>query len=217
MKTFFKKYFVAGLLILLPLWLTYFVFMFIFEWTSSFSMPFFHPLLKHFTDDASWILFLAKVLSFFLTLLIICFAGFLATNFIGKKILKLFENVLEKIPAIGSIYSVFKKFTSFFSNGSMSKDFQKVVFVPFPNKNTYCVAFSTGKKVVNGKNFITVFMPTTPNPTTGFLLLIQEEDVIESEYSVEEGIQYIMSAGIISPNSATNLDRKISENNNDNI
>ena len=198
-RDFFKRYFIAGLLILLPLWLTIVVFMIVFDWTSGISMTYTLPVLKYFIKDKAWVHLLAKVVSFFLTIIIICLVGFFATNLAGKKLLKFFEDVLIKIPAVGSLYSAFKKFISFFSGDNMGKDFQKVIFVPFPTKTSYAVAFSTGKRTINNEKYVTVFMPTTPNPTTGFLMVVKEEDVIESDYTIEEGIQYIMSAGIIIP------------------
>jgi uncharacterized membrane protein len=119
-----------------------------------------------------------------------------------------FENLFIKLPLIGNIYSSLKKLFSFFSNDNdTTKNFQKVVFIPFPTKETYCVAFSTGEKIINGHKYITTFMPTTPNPTTGFLMLVKEEDVVECDYTVEDAIQYIISAGIVKP------DKKIGERN----
>ncbi|MDD3730539.1 MAG: DUF502 domain-containing protein, partial [Endomicrobiaceae bacterium] len=163
------------------------------------------PILKYFMRDKAWVYFSAKILSFFLTIIIICFVGFFATNLAGKKILKFFEDILLKVPAMGGLYAAFKKFISFFSGNNLGKDFQKVIFIPFPTKTSYCVAFSTGKRVINNQKYVTVFMPTTPNPTTGFLILVKEEDVIESDYTIEEGIQYIISAGIITPDNKIGL------------
>jgi len=204
-KDFLKRYFITGLLIFLPLWLTVVVFMIVFDWTSDISMTYTLPILKYFIKDKTWIYLLAKFLSFFLTIIIICFVGFFATNLAGKKLFKFFEDIISKVPAIGGLYSAFKKFISFFSSENLGKDFQKVVFVPFPTKTSYCVAFSTGKRILNNQVYVTVFMPTTPNPTTGFLMLVKEEDVIESDYTIEEGIQYIMSAGIIIPENKKGL------------
>ncbi len=213
-KDFFKRYFIAGLLILLPLWLTAVVFMIVFDWTSGISMTYTLPILKYFVHDKVWVHLLAKILSFCITIVIICFVGFFATNLAGKKLLKFFEDIIIKIPAVGGLYSAFKKFISFFSSDNLGKDFQKVIFVPFPTATSYCVAFSTGKRIVNGQVYVTVFMPTTPNPTTGFLMIVKEEDVVESDYTIEEGIQYIMSAGIICPENKTGLkDISKAENN----
>lgn len=198
-KDFLKRYFIAGLLILLPLWLTIVVFMIVFDWTSNVSMSYTLPILKYFMRDKAWVYFSAKILSFFLTIIIICFVGFFATNFAGRKLLKFFEDIIIKIPAIGGLYVAFKKFISFFSSDGMSKDFKRVVFIPYPNKDSYSVAFATGERIINDIKYITAFMPTTPNPTTGFLILVKEEDVIETDFTVEDSVAYIMSAGIISP------------------
>lgn len=195
-----KKSFISGLLVILPLWLTIVVIVILFRWISNFSMPILSPLLNIFTSDSQWIEIVAKIASFCLTLVIIFFIGFFTNIWLGKKIYNLFEKIFTKLPLIGSIYSSLKKLFSFFSNDNeTTKNFQKVVFIPFPTKGTYCVAFSTGEKVINGQKYITTFMPTTPNPTTGFLMLVKEQDVIECDYTVEEAIQYIISAGIIQP------------------
>ncbi len=196
---FFRQLFISGLLVLLPLWLTVWVIAVIFGWISAFSMPVFSPILKIFTSDSAWIIALAKIASFFLTLIIICFVGYFTNKVLGRTILKYFEVIFIKLPLVGTIYTSLKKLFSFFSGKDTKMNFQKVVFIPFPNKNSYCAAFSTGEKIINGQKYITVFMPTTPNPTTGFLMLIKEEDIIESNYTVEEALQYIISAGIIKP------------------
>lgn len=199
-KNIIKKSFVSGLVAILPIWLTIIIIMFVFEWISNLSMPILSPLLKVFTSDSQWVEVLAKIASFFLTLVIIFLIGFFINIWFGKKLYNFFEKAFYKIPLIGSIYSSLKKLFSFFATTeNTTKNFQKVVFIPFPTKDIYCVAFSTGEKIINGQKYITTFMPTTPNPTTGFLMLIKEEDIIASEYTVEEAIQYIISAGIIQP------------------
>ncbi|MBO7431601.1 MAG: DUF502 domain-containing protein [Elusimicrobia bacterium] len=200
-KGLVRKSFISGLLVILPVWLTIFIILILFRWISSLSMPILSPFLKLFTSDSEWVEVLAKIASFFLTLIIIFFIGFFTNIWFGKKLYAFFENLFIKIPLIGSIYSALKKLFSFFakSDDDTTQKFQKVVFIPFPTKGTYCVAFSTGEKIINGQKYISTFMPTTPNPTTGFLMLVKEEDIIESEYTVEEAIQYIISAGIVQP------------------
>ena len=200
-KGIVKKSFISGLLVILPVWLTIFIILILFRWISNFSMPILSPFLNLFTSDSQWVEILAKIASFFLTLIIIFFIGFFTNIWFGKKLYNFFENLFIKIPLIGSIYSALKKLFSFFAKGDdeTTQKFQKVVYIPFPTKETYCVAFSTGEKIINGQKYISTFMPTTPNPTTGFLMLVKEEDVIEAEYTVEEAIQYIISAGIVQP------------------
>ena len=200
-KSIVRKSFISGLLVILPVWLTIFIILILFKWISSLSMPILSPFLKLFTSDSQWVEMLATIASFFLTLVIIFFIGFFTNIWFGKKLYNFFENLFIKLPLIGSIYSALKKLFSFFAKGDddTTQKFQKVVFIPFPTKETYCVAFSTGEKIINGQKYISTFMPTTPNPTTGFLMLVKEEDIIESEYTVEEAIQYIISAGIVQP------------------
>ena len=199
-KSIVRKSFISGLLVILPVWLTIFIILILFRWISSLSMPILSPFLNIFTSDSQWVEVLAKIASFFLTLIIIFFVGFFTNIWFSKKLYNFFENLFIKLPLIGSIYSALKKLFSFFaSNDDKTKNFQKVVFIPFPTKGTYCVAFSTGEKIIDGQKYISTFMPTTPNPTTGFLMLVKEEDIIESEYTVEEAIQYIISAGIVQP------------------
>ena len=199
-KGLIRKSFISGLLVLLPVWLTIFIILILFKWISNLSMPILSPFLKLFTSDSQWVEVLAKIASFFLTLIIIFFVGFFTNIWFGKKLYNFFENLFVKIPLIGSIYSSLKKLFSFFATTEeTTKNFQKVIFVPFPTKDSYCMAFSTGEKIINGQKYISTFMPSTPNPTTGFLILVKEEDVIESEYTVEDAIQFIMSAGIVQP------------------
>ena len=205
-KSIVRKSFISGLLVILPVWLTIFIILILFKWVSSLSMPILSPFLKFFTSDSQWVEVLAKIASFFLTLIIIFFVGFFTNIWFGKKLYDFFENLFIKLPLIGSIYSALKKLFSFFArNDDTTKNFQKVVFIPFPTKETYCMAFSTGEKVINGHKYVSTFMPTTPNPTTGFLMLIKEEDVIECDYTVEEAIQYIISAGIVQPDKKKEL------------
>ncbi len=199
-KSIIRKSFISGLLVILPIWLTIFIILILFRWISNLSMPILSPFLNLFTSDSKSVEVLAKIASFFLTLIIIFFVGFFTNIWFGKKLYTFFENLFIKIPLIGSIYSALKKLFSFFATTEEStQNFQKVVFVPFPTKDSYCVAFSTGEKIINGQKYISTFMPSTPNPTTGFLMLVKAEDVIESDYTVEEAIQFIISAGIVQP------------------
>ena len=217
-KSIIRKSFISGLLVLLPVWLTIFIILILFKWISNLSMPILSPFLNLFTSDSQWVEVLAKIASFFLTLIIIFFVGFFTNIWFGKKLYNFFENLFVKIPLIGSIYSALKKLFSFFATTEeTTQNFQKVIFVPFPTKDSYCMAFSTGEKIINGQKYISTFMPSTPNPTTGFLILVKEEDVIESDYTVEEAIQFIMSAGIVQPDLEPDPEQKQLGEKNDSI
>ena len=112
-KSVIKKSFISGLLVILPIWLTILIIWYVFKWISSLSMPILSPFLNIFTSDSQWIDILAKIASFFLTLIIIFFVGFFTNIWFGKKLYSFFENVLTKIPLIGSIYFALKKLFSF--------------------------------------------------------------------------------------------------------
>ncbi|MDR1784706.1 MAG: DUF502 domain-containing protein [Endomicrobium sp.] len=188
-----KTYFVTGLIVIIPLWLTFFIVTIIFKWVSSFALP----VINYFVVDTFLVHAIARVLSFFISILSIAILGFITNRVFGKNALNSIEKLIEKLPVLGTIHSAAKQFVNFLFGKDSAKNFKKVVFVPYPYKNIYSVAFLTSEQVINDEKYFCAFMPTTPNPTTGFLLLIKEEDVIYTNYSVEQAFQFIISIGVI--------------------
>ncbi|MDR1943110.1 MAG: DUF502 domain-containing protein [Endomicrobium sp.] len=188
-----KKYMIMGLIVIIPLWLMYFVIAILFKWVSGFTLP----VIKYFLVDNYWIQIVGKVSSFCLSLISIIILGFIANRAFGKKTLISIEKLIEKLPIFGTVHSAAKQFVNFIFGKDSKKSFKQVVFVPYPTKGVYSVAFLTGEQKVNNEKRICVFMPTTPNPTTGFLFLIKEEDIIYTNYSVEQAFQFIISVGVI--------------------
>ncbi|MDR3196002.1 MAG: DUF502 domain-containing protein [Endomicrobium sp.] len=188
-----KKYMITGLIVIIPLWLMYFVIAILFKWVSGFTLP----VIKYFLVDNYWIQVVGKISSFCLSLISIVTLGFIANRAFGKKTLISIEKLIEKLPIFGTVHSAAKQFVNFIFGKDSKKSFKQVVFVPYPTKDVYCVAFLTGEQKVNNEKRICVFMPTTPNPTTGFLFLIKEEDIIYTNYSVEQAFQFIISVGVI--------------------
>jgi uncharacterized membrane protein len=188
-----KKYMIMGLIVIIPLWLMYFVIAILFKWVSSFTLP----IIKYFLIDNYWIQVVGKVSSFCLSLISIIILGFIANKAFGKKTLISIEKLIEKLPIFGTVHSAAKQFVNFIFGKDSKKSFKQVVFVPYPTKDVYSVAFLTGEQKVNNEKRICVFMPTTPNPTTGFLFLMKEEDIIYSNHSVEQAFQFIISVGVI--------------------
>ncbi|MDR2251517.1 MAG: DUF502 domain-containing protein [Endomicrobium sp.] len=188
-----KKYMIMGLIVIIPLWLMYFVIAILFKWVSSFTLP----IIKYFLIDNYWIQVVGKVSSFCLSLISIIILGFIANKAFGKKTLISIEKLIEKLPIFGTVHSAAKQFVNSIFGKDSKKSFKQVVFVPYPTKDIYSVAFLTGEQKVNNEKRICVFMPTTPNPTTGFLFLMKEEDIIYSNYSVEQAFQFIISVGVI--------------------
>jgi uncharacterized membrane protein len=188
-----KTYAIMGLIVVIPLWLTFFVMKIFFNWISSFAFP----VINYFVADTYWVHIIAKVSSFFLSIISIIFLGFIANRVLGKSVLISIEKLIKKLPIFGTVHSAAKQFINFiFGKDSMEK-FKKIIFVPYPNKEVYSVAFLTGEQLIKEEKYLCAFMPTTPNPTTGFLLLFKEKEVIYTDYTVEQAFQFIISVGVI--------------------
>jgi len=197
-KASFKRYFIAGLLVVVPLYLTIYIF--------SLIVGYMDTLLNYLPESMQpdvYLKFHIPGLGVIFTIVVIFLMGLLATNLMGKKLVEIGDNILDRIPFFRSIYKPLKQFMETFLVTGYS-GFRRVVLVEFPSKGMYSVGFLTGvaagevqsktkEKVVN------VFLPTTPNPTTGFYILIPEKDIIPLEMSVEDAFKLIITGGMVSP------------------
>jgi uncharacterized membrane protein len=188
-----KTYAMTGLVVVIPLWLTFFVMKFFFNWVSSFAFP----VVNYFVADTYWVHIIARVSSFFISIISIVFLGFITNRVFGKSALNSIEKLIRKLPIFGTVHSAAKQFINFIFGKDGIEKFKKIVFVPYPNKEVYSVAFLTGEQLIKDEKYICAFMPTTPNPTTGFLLLFKEKEVIYTDYTVEQAFQFIISVGVI--------------------
>ncbi len=132
--------------------------------------------------------------------------GFLTRYYIGKKLVQLMDYVLLNVPLLGKIYGTVKQVNQAFTSEKKSS-FQQVIMVEFPRKGLYSVGFVTAEQVKTdeGESIISIFVPTTPNPTTGFLLVLPESKVVKLDMSVAEGIKYIVSLGAVPPENASGI------------
>jgi len=203
-----RKYFITGLIIIIPVWLTVFVCGIIFKLVSNFTYPILEPSLSYYIADKYWVKMFIRLSSFLISLSLIWLLGFCANVFIGKKLLKLLEKIIKNIPFVGMLYSSAKQFIQFLFGNDKAKSFKRVVFVPYPNKDVYSTAFLTGEQIVKGEKHVCVFMPTTPNPTTGFLLMFKEDEIIQTNYTIEQAFQFIMSMGVIGMDSKSPKNKK---------
>ena len=142
-------------------------------------------------------------LEIIISLLLITFIGWLSLSFIGKRFLNIFDNFLNRIPILRTIYSAFGQMLEMFRKSDANK--KNVVLVEYPRKGSWAVGFATKEnsgEITNktNKNLINVFVPTTPNPTSGFLLMFPKEDVIYLDLTFEEASKFIVSAGTSNPN-----------------
>lgn len=138
-----------------------------------------------------------------LTVLIVLTTGLIATNFFGMQLILLWEKLLNRLPVVKSIYSSVKQVSdTLFSDSGNA--FRKAVLVPFPREGVWTIAFVTGTPGGDVANhlhgdYVSVFVPTTPNPTGGYFLMMPKADVIELEMTVDEALKYIISMGVVAP------------------
>ena len=189
----------SGLVVLVPAVVTLFVLRLLFGFTAGILLPVIDPAVE------DWPLLLRLGLSLGILLVLIYVLGEVATNLVGRRVLQVGEGVLLKVPFVKVVYGAAKQVVAAFQ-GQRSRAFKSVVFVEFPRPGMRAVGFVTGSlKKPDGSVWNTVFVPTTPNPTTGFLQIIPREEVITTDFSVEEGIKMIMSLGVLVPDRMTVL------------
>ena len=201
-----RKRMLTGLLLILPVYVTFFVVKFLFGFIGGTLSPVIKKIFQLYgvaLPRTSLDEFVITFLGLILTFISLYFIGIFAANFVGKSIISYFENLLTKTPIVKSIYSSVKQIIH--SIGLPGKQsFKRVVLVDFPKAGTKSIGFVTGATQHNNeKKLISVFIPTTPNPTTGFLIFTPEEDVIDSNLTVEEAFKTLFSGGVLTPKDIT--------------
>lgn len=148
-----------------------------------------------------WGIAIASVL---LTMVVLYMIGLFTKNMVGRKMIDTFENVLDRVPLVKTVYRSSKQILSTFA-GEQSQEFQRAALIPFPQEKMRSVGFITAifKDSVTGDELATVFIPTTPNPTTGYLQVLKRKDLVELDWSVEDAVRTIMSGGILRPDFLT--------------
>lgn len=191
-----RRYLIAGLLVWLPLWVTLLVIGFVVDLLDGTLAL----LPAAYRPEA---LFGVRIPGFglILSLVVLLLTGFFVTNFVGKWFVRGWEGILSRIPLVRTIYTGVKKIleTMFSPTG---QSFRKVLLIQYPRAGSYTVAFQTGNGTpsfneVTQEELVTVYVPTTPNPTSGFLLLIPKKDVVELKMSVDEALKFVISLGVL--------------------
>jgi uncharacterized membrane protein len=193
-----KKYFITGLLVWIPLAITAWVLNLIVSTMDSTL-----TLLPEELQPRNLIGFHIPGLGVLLTLLVVLLTGLLATNIIGQRLIRLWEGLLARIPVVKTIYNSVKQVsdTLFSSSGEA---FRKALLVRYPHQGAWTIGFLTGQPggVVAGHlrgDYVSVYVPTTPNPTSGFFLMMPRADVVELDISVDEALKYVISMGVAPP------------------
>lgn len=193
-----KRYFITGLLIWVPLAIT--------AWVLSLIAGAADQTLRLLPESVQPLHLLGFDIpgaGVVLTLLIILTTGLLAANFIGQRLVSWWEKLLARIPVVNSIYNSVKQVsdTLFSSSGNA---FRKALLIQYPREGSWTIAFLTGKPGGDVANhlkddYVSVYVPTTPNPTSGFFLMLPKRDVIELDMAVDEALKYIISMGVVAP------------------
>tara|TARA_B100000745_G_C20064159_1_gene363183 strand:- start:135 stop:752 length:618 start_codon:yes stop_codon:yes gene_type:complete len=189
-----RNYFFTGILVLIPIGITLYLTKFLIEISSK--------LIPEEINPNNYLPFSIPGLEILISILLITFIGSLSLSFIGKKILHFINDLFKRIPILRTIYSAILQMTESFVNKGDAK--KSVVLVEYPRKGSWAVGFATKKNTgeitkKTQKNLINVFVPTTPNPTSGFLLMFPEDEVIYLDMSFEEASKFIVSAGTSNP------------------
>ena len=190
-----RNNFIAGIVVLIPIGITLYLTLFIIRISGN--------LIPKEINPNNYLPFDIPGVEIFMALLIITFTGWLSLSFLGKKFFELFNNILKKIPILRTIYSAIGQMTESFTKTENNQ--KSVVLLEYPKQGVWAVGFATKENVGLIKNklkqeIVNVFVPTTPNPTSGFLLMVPKKDLIYLDVSFEQASKFIVSAG------TTNID-----------
>ncbi len=186
-----KRRFVAGLFIVIPLGITLFILKFLFNVADGILGPYMAKLFFTVTRRDTYIPGMGMVTG----AVVIYMTGFLAANVMGTQLLRWWDNLLTKIPLVKSIYTSSKQLTQVFKEGKTS--YRRAVFVEWPRKGVRAVGFVTAEVMRDGEKLVVVYVPTMPNPTSGFSLFFHEDEVLESGMTVEDAVKFVVSGGVV--------------------
>ncbi|MDC0919921.1 DUF502 domain-containing protein [Candidatus Thioglobus sp.] len=197
-----RNYFISGLLFWIPLGLSVVVIKFFLELVNDIVPPEYLPEALFHLDSVipgSGIVWVV---------LIIIITGALVSNFIGRKLVEIWEKILNKIPGFRGIYKALKQLSDTVLSPS-GNSFKKALLVEYPRKGMWTIAFQTGdyqgeiaKRI--GQELVNIYVPTTPNPTSGFFIMLPKSDIIELDMSVDEAFKLIISTGVVEPSKPSN-------------
>ncbi|MFC2091331.1 DUF502 domain-containing protein [Elusimicrobiota bacterium] len=189
-----KRQFFTGLIVILPLGLTVWIVSVLFGLIGNRFLP----LFKSIPLISALHIYTQMVISAALTFMVIWFVGLWTRNLVGRTLIRWTENFLMKVPVISKIYKTIRKITdTMFVN---KQAFKKVAAIEYPRKGIYTIVFVTNETVVKENDkYITVFVPSTPNPTTGYCIVLPESDIIVLPITINQAMEFILSFGIIVP------------------
>ena len=190
-----RNYFITGVLVLIPIGVTVYL--------TLFFIKVFAKILPQEINPNNYLPYSIPGLEIIISIIVITVIGWLSLSFLGKKLVKLVNDIFRKIPFLRTVYSAIGQMTQSFAQTRKSKK-KSVVLVEYPRKGSWAVGFATQENTgeiasKTNKNLINVFVPTTPNPTSGFLLMFPKDDIIYLDMSFEDASKFIVSAGTSNP------------------
>jgi len=207
MKTTLRRAFVTGLFVLLPLVVTFWVIRFVVTQIDSVISPIFLSVIHFFGLGSHfaiiWANYVGPLFSVILAVVMIAAVGFLGGNVLGRQAITLFERLLLHVPVVRSIYSATRQFIDTFSH-SNGKAFKGVVLVEYPRIGIWTLGFVTGDAATEmqqrlGQDMLYVFLPTAPNPTSGWLVVVPHSAALPLEMTVDDAFKLILSGGVLGP------------------
>ena len=190
-----RNYFIAGVLVLIPIGVTVYL--------TLFFIKIFSKILPQEINPNNYLPYSIPGLEIIISIIVITLIGWLSLSFLGKKLVKFVNDIFKRIPFLRTVYSAIGQMTQSFAQSRKSKK-KSVVLVEYPRKGSWAVGFATQENTgeiasKTNKNLINVFVPTTPNPTSGFLLMFPKDEIIYLDMSFEDASKFIVSAGTSNP------------------
>ncbi|MGH8076191.1 MAG: DUF502 domain-containing protein [Lysobacter sp.] len=206
-KPSLQRLFLTGLLTLLPIWLTWVVVKFVFVMLSDISRPFIGPLLQNFAatypQAFGWLVdpWVQTAFGLMATLLVILLSGVMARRVFGQRMLGWFESLIKRIPFANTIYGSARQLLDILQ--TKPDGTQRVVLIDFPHNEMKSIGFVTRvlKEQGTGRDLAAVYVPTTPNPTSGYLEIVPVEKITPTDWTVDQAMSFIISGGAVSPDS----------------
>jgi len=201
---FFWDNLIAGIAVILPIAVTWFIFMFLANMVNSVMLNPLIAKLSAYSPYEEQRVILAKTAIFVCVVSIIMFIGLMTRVIIVRRTFSFFERVLLKLPMVNKIYGATREISNAFL-GNKKSSFQKVVLIEYPRKGVYTLGFVTSEakgalqETISGGDLMSIYVPTTPNPTSGLFVMMKKDDVMQLDISVEDALKAVISAGAINP------------------
>jgi uncharacterized membrane protein len=194
-----RRYFVAGLLFFAPIGITIWAIVSIVVWLDKLLLPGFLTLVTGIEEPPA-----LPIVGMLFTFFVIILLGVMARHLFGGEVQRAWERLLSRVPFARSIYAGVKQLLEAIFTNDQSQRFNRVVMIEYPRKGVYALAFVTGEargelQRGSGVTMINCFLPTTPNPTSGFYLIVPQDEIVSLELSVEDAFKIVMSAGLVTP------------------